>query len=59
MRTAILVLLVACSSDGPVVGEPLPTFALVDVNDTSPTAGRVVSTDSHAARTAWYFGHAT
>jgi hypothetical protein len=60
MRTLLPLTLLACGpSDDLRVGELLPAFALEDVNPTSPSFEDVVSTDTHAARTAWYFGHAT
>jgi len=60
MRTMFPLVLIACASnDGLGEGDVLPSFALEDVNVTSPSFGEIVSTDTHAARTAWYFGHAT
>jgi len=54
-----LALLACAPGDGLAEGDLLPAFALEDVNPTSPSFDDVVSTDTHAARTAWYFGHAT
>ena len=51
--------MLGCASSEPAPGDLLPAFALRDVNPTSATFDEVVSTDTHAARTAWYFGHAT
>lgn len=40
--------------------DPMPVFALVDVNPTSASYMQSVSTDHHLGRVgAWYFGHAT
>lgn len=39
---------------------PMPSFALVDANATSPTFDEAVSVDDVRGRVgAWYFGHAT
>jgi hypothetical protein len=40
-------------------GEPLPDFALVDVNPTSPTYNQDVSPRDYLQQVSgWYFGHA-
>ena len=40
-------------------GEPLPDFALVDVNPTSPTYNQDVSPRDYVQQvSAWYFAHA-
>lgn len=67
MRTAIAVAILStvalfgCASTvDPVEGTPMPSFALVDANETSPTFDQAVSVDDLRGRVgAWYFGHAT
>ncbi|MEM7246031.1 MAG: hypothetical protein AAF533_11860 [Acidobacteriota bacterium] len=53
--------LLACDSTHPIVTfNQVPDFALIDVNETSTTAGRAVSPRDHLGKvSAWYFGHAT
>jgi hypothetical protein len=41
-------------------GGAVPDFSLLDVNETSTTAGELVSPRDQLGRvSAWYFGHAT
>lgn len=55
-----LLFALACQpADGLGPGAALEPFALEDVNPNSASFGAVVATDSVAARTGWYFGHAT
>lgn len=72
-RTALVAaamgtLILACSDDhsrstapedtGPA--DPAPEFSLLDVNETSATAGDIVSPRDYLGQvSAWYFGHAT
>lgn len=66
MRVAIAAVLVSSALMGcastvePGPGGPLPSFALVDVNATSPTFDEAVAVEDVRGRVgAWYFGHAT
>ncbi len=41
-------------------GEPVAQFSLVDVNESSATAGKSVSPSDYLGQTSgWYFGHST
>jgi len=64
LRILLLVPLVAaCSSSTtpPAAGgQAAPEFLLLDVNDTSPTSGQLVSPRQVTGNvSAWYFGSAT
>jgi hypothetical protein len=62
----IAAVLIGCSDDDPAApgdplsGEAAPNFALLDVNETSPTFEQGVSPRDYLQKvSAWYFGHAT
>ena len=64
LAAAVVTLLLGC--DFRTNGEPLVApdaamdFALLDVNATSPSAGREVSPRDYLGQvSAWYFGHST
>ncbi len=65
MRVAIVAVLASsalmgCATTVEPGSGPLPSFALVDVNATSPTFDDAVAVEDVRGRVgAWYFGHAT
>ncbi len=56
----VALVVAGCGGSNVEAGGALPDFSLLDVNDTSPTAGQQVSPRGlNGGVTAWYFAHAT
>ncbi len=64
LAIVLLMGLSACKSDSPTniqpAPDPVPDFALLDVNSTSDSYEQMVSPRDHLHQvSAWYFGHST